>query len=137
MANTATLDIAREVRHRLAGSALTERQAKLYSQRLRRDMGREGLASFVPGDIDAYLDEAMLLLECALLERGADPTSAWRRHQASGRDPGVAVSAKPEAPQHAFASSRRGRLPARRLSRHGARPLTPRAGRSALFRFTP
>jgi superfamily II DNA/RNA helicase len=78
MANVATLDIAREVRYRLAGSALTERQAKLYSQRLRRDMGREGLASFVPGDIDAYLDEAMLLLQCALLERGADPTSAWR-----------------------------------------------------------
>ena len=43
MANAATLDIAREVRHRLAGSALTEGQAKLYSQRLRRDMGREGL----------------------------------------------------------------------------------------------
>ena len=78
MANAATIEIAREVRQTLAGSALTERQAKLYSQRLRRDMGREGLASFAPGDVDIYLDEAMLLLQCGLLERGADPTSAWR-----------------------------------------------------------
>lgn len=78
MANVATIDIAREVRQTLAGSALTERQAKLYSQRLRRDMGREGLASFAPGDVDIYLDEAMLLLQCGLIERDADPTSAWR-----------------------------------------------------------
>lgn len=78
MANAATIEIAREVRHTLAGSALTERQAKLYSQRLRRDMGRDGLASFAPGDVDIYLDEAMLLLRCGLLERGADLTSGWR-----------------------------------------------------------
>lgn len=78
MANAATIEIAREVRQRLAGSALTERQAKLYSQRLRRDMGREGLASFAPADVDLYLDEAILLLQCGLLERDADPTSKWR-----------------------------------------------------------
>ena len=78
MANAATIEIAREVRDILAGSALTERQAKLYSQRLRRDMGREGLATFAAGDIEAYLDEAILLLQCALLERRADPTGAWR-----------------------------------------------------------
>jgi hypothetical protein len=78
MANAATIEIAREVRQSLAGSALTERQAKLYSQRLRRDMGREGLASFAPGDVDLYLDEAILLLECGLLERRADPEGGWR-----------------------------------------------------------
>ena len=78
MANAATIEIAREVRHNLASSALTERQAKLYSQRLRRDMGREGLASFAPGDVDLYLDEAILLLECGLLERRADPEGGWR-----------------------------------------------------------
>jgi hypothetical protein len=78
MANAPTIDIAREVRHRLASSALTGRQAKLYSQRLRRDMGREGLASFAPGDVDIYLDEAILLLQCGLLERRAEPMSAWR-----------------------------------------------------------
>ncbi len=78
MANAATIEIASEVRRTLAGSALTEAQAKLYSQRLRRDMGREGLASFAPGDVDIYLDEAMLLLRCGLLERGTDPTSGWR-----------------------------------------------------------
>jgi len=41
-------------------------------------MGQAGLASFTPTDVDAYLDEAMLLLECGLLERAADQTSAWR-----------------------------------------------------------
>jgi hypothetical protein len=78
VANAATIEIARDVRQALAGSALTERQAKLYSQRLRRDMGREGLPTFAAGDVESYLDEAILLLQCALLERRADPTSAWR-----------------------------------------------------------
>lgn len=78
MANAATIEIARQVRHSLAGSALTERQAKLYSQRLRREMGREGLTSFALGDVDIYLDEAMLLLQCGLFERSADPMSRWR-----------------------------------------------------------
>ncbi len=41
-------------------------------------MGRDGLASFLPGDVDAFLDEAMLLLHCGLLERRADQSSAWR-----------------------------------------------------------
>jgi hypothetical protein len=78
MANRAAIDIARGLRQSLAGTALTERQAKLYSQRLRRDMGREGLASFAPGDVDTYLDEAMLLLQSGLLERRADLASDWR-----------------------------------------------------------
>lgn len=77
MANTATIAIARDVRRTLAGSALTEWQAKLYSQRLRLDMGREGLISFTPGDVNLYLDNAILLLHCALLERRADPASRW------------------------------------------------------------
>lgn len=77
MLSVATIEIARQVRHTLAGRALTERQAKLYSQRLRRDMGRDGLASFAPGDVDLYMDEAMLLLQCGLIERSADPTSGW------------------------------------------------------------
>jgi superfamily II DNA/RNA helicase len=77
MANAATIEIAREVRRNLAGQALTARQAKLYSQRLRLDMGREGLASFVPSDVDSYIDDAMLLLQCGLLERSTDPTSRW------------------------------------------------------------
>jgi hypothetical protein len=78
MANAATVNIAREVRQTLAGRALTERQAKLYSQRLRRAMGQEGLASFAPDDVESYLDEAILLVQCGLLERSADPTSEWR-----------------------------------------------------------
>jgi hypothetical protein len=78
MANAATVALAREIRFALAGQALTERQAKLYSQRLRRDMGRDGLVSFAPGDVFGYLEEAMLLLESGWLERGADATSQWR-----------------------------------------------------------
>jgi len=78
MANAATIEIAQHVRNNFASSALTERQAKLYSQRLRRDMGRDGLASFAPGDVESYLDEAMLLLHCGLLERNANPASGWR-----------------------------------------------------------
>ncbi|MDB5967044.1 MAG: box helicase-like [Polaromonas sp.] len=78
MANAATIAIAREIREDLAGQALTARQAKLYSQRLRRDMGRDGLTSFEPGDVAGYLDEAMLLLESGWLERSADTSSPWR-----------------------------------------------------------
>ncbi|HEY9579569.1 MAG TPA: DEAD/DEAH box helicase [Rhizorhapis sp.] len=78
MTSAATIAIAREIRENLAGQALTARQAKLYSQRLRRDMGREGLASFGSGDIAGYLEEAMLLLESGWLERSADITSPWR-----------------------------------------------------------
>lgn len=78
MTNAATIAIARDIRENLAGQALTARQAKLYSQRLRRDMGRDGLASFGAGDIAGYLEEAMLLLESGWLERSADITSPWR-----------------------------------------------------------
>ena len=42
-----TTQIARDVRRRLAGEALTQRQAKLYSQRLRLEMGQEGLAALM------------------------------------------------------------------------------------------
>lgn len=78
MPNQVTLSMAGEVRHRLAGKALTGRQAKLYSQRLRRDMGREGLASFATGDIESYIDEAMLLLHCGIVECRANALSGWR-----------------------------------------------------------
>src|SRR3546814_16824779 len=78
MTSAATIAIAREIRENLAGQALTARQAKLYSQRLRRDMGREGLASFGSGDIAGYLEEAMLLLDSGWLARSADTTSPWR-----------------------------------------------------------
>jgi hypothetical protein len=78
MASEITVGIAEQVREAFAGSALTARQAKLYSQRLRRDMGQEGLRSFVPGDVDSYLNEATLLIQCALLERKARRTESWR-----------------------------------------------------------
>ena len=74
-----TLRIVANVRRSLAGDALTSRQAKLYSQRLRRDMGRPGLATFSPADVDECLDDAMWLIDCALIERAAEPHSQWRK----------------------------------------------------------
>ena len=71
--------IAVDVRRALAGDALTGRQAKLYSQRVRRDMGQPGLATFSPADVRRHLDEAMWLTECALIERSAEPQGSWRR----------------------------------------------------------
>lgn len=78
MANAALIQIARDVRQSLASSALTQLQAKLYSQRLRLDMGREGLATFAASSVETYLDEAMILLQSGLLEREADIASGWR-----------------------------------------------------------
>lgn len=71
MPNEASLALAREIRGSLAGSRLSPPQAKLYSQRIRRDMGRDGLTSFTADEVIARLDEAMLLLESAWIERSA------------------------------------------------------------------
>lgn len=78
MSTAATITMARNVRRQLAGSALTEHRAKLYSQRLRLEMGRDGLASFTPRDVEVYLDEAVLLVQCALIERESEPQADWR-----------------------------------------------------------
>src|SRR5574338_280856 len=78
MPTATTLRLLAAIRTSLASSSLTARQAKLFSQRLRRQMGQPGLPSFQPGDVGTYLDEAVLLLECALLERGVDANGPWR-----------------------------------------------------------
>ncbi|MCV3242098.1 hypothetical protein ABID19_005736 [Mesorhizobium robiniae] len=78
MTHPATVAMAAGIRTVLATQALTGSQARLYSQRLRRDMGRDGLASFSGGDVVGLLDEAMLLLESGWLERSADLASPWR-----------------------------------------------------------
>lgn len=78
MADAATVAVAREVRRRLAAATLTEPQAKLYSQRLRLEMGGEGLASFGSSDLSGRLDEAILLLECAILEKRTAPDGGWQ-----------------------------------------------------------
>src|SRR4051812_6842173 len=67
-----------EIRTSLASSSLTTRQAKLFSQRLRRQMGQPGLPGFRPGEVGTYLDEAVLLLECALIERSVNANGPWR-----------------------------------------------------------
>jgi superfamily II DNA/RNA helicase len=73
----AVLQICGRIRADLAGSALSPLQAKLYSQRVRRDMGAVGLLSFSQAELTARLDEACLLLDAAWLERSADDSSAW------------------------------------------------------------
>ncbi len=77
-ATETTLQIARQVRTDFAGQALTSAQAKLYSQSLRLGMGREGLVSFRPTDAALHFEQAVLLIECAFIEREADNNSAWR-----------------------------------------------------------
>lgn len=77
MPSDAVLNIAGQIRTDLAGSALSPLQAKLYSQRVRLDMGADGLPSFSPAELAARLDEACLLLDAAWLERSVDNGSAW------------------------------------------------------------
>lgn len=74
MPTAETIRIAREYQDSRAKTALTEAQAKLYSQSMRRQMGREGLATFGPLDINRALEEAFLLIQYAFLTRtaGAD-----------------------------------------------------------------
>ncbi len=77
MPSEAVLTIAGRIREELAGSALSPLQAKLYSQRVRRDMGADGLPSFSSAESAARLDEACLLLEAGWLERSADDGRVW------------------------------------------------------------
>lgn len=77
MPSDAVLHICGRIRADLASSVLSPLQAKLYSQRVRRDMGAEGLLSFSQAELAARLDEACLLLEAAWLERSADDSRAW------------------------------------------------------------
>lgn len=109
MPSEAVLTIARTIRANLAGSALSPLQAKLYSQRVRRDMGADGLTSFSPAELTARLDEACLLLEAGWLERSADKSRAWT--QAVKRAAEVlewishAALKPPEAPIHLLSAA--------------------------------
>src|SRR5687767_1746522 len=73
-----TVALAGELRKRLAAVRLTPAQAKLYSQNVRRRLGRPGLSSFGPADVGDRVDEARLLLCAALAERDAEPSGDWR-----------------------------------------------------------
>lgn len=79
MPSEAVLALSESIRETLAGSALSPTQAKLYSQRVRLDMGAAGLLSFSQGELTARLDEATLLLEVGWLERKAGGERAWRQ----------------------------------------------------------
>lgn len=79
MVDAATIAIAQGIREDLARDKLTPAQAKLYSQRIRRDMGRDGLASFSLAERQTRLDEALLLIEAARLEGAGDSNILWRQ----------------------------------------------------------
>jgi hypothetical protein len=86
MPTQGALRIVRALRQELASDALTGRQAKLYSQRLRRDMGQPGLGTFREEDIPGYLEEAIWLIEGALLERRTSTSARWRRGTKRGAE---------------------------------------------------
>ncbi|WP_348633057.1 hypothetical protein [Rhizobium sp. CCGE532] len=109
MPSEAVLTLSGTIRAHFAGSALSPLQAKLYSQRVRRDMGADGLISFSPAELTARLDEACLLLEVGWLERAADHGRAWT--QAVKRAAEVlewishAALKPPEAPIHLLSAA--------------------------------
>lgn len=69
MADPETLAFAKDIRGTFASARLTPSQAKLYSQRIRRDMGRDGLPSFASDEVGTRLEEALLLIEAAWIEQ--------------------------------------------------------------------
>lgn len=77
MPTTESIRIASEYQSRHAQTALTEGQAKLYSQSMRRQMGRDGLATFGQADIDRALEEAFLLIQYAFLVRDQRADISW------------------------------------------------------------
>jgi len=79
MPNQQLLEIASQGRSTLAPNALTGPQAKLYSQRLRLDMGQQGLSSFSAQDTENHVDDALLLIQCGLIEYRESPSSdSWK-----------------------------------------------------------
>jgi superfamily II DNA/RNA helicase len=77
MPTEATLEIAQNIRAELASASLTPQQARLYSQSVRLDLGQAGLATYQREEALTLLDQALLLIESALLERSADPALPW------------------------------------------------------------
>jgi len=74
-----SIRIAREYQDGHARTALTEAQAKLYSQSMRRQMGRDGLVSFTPSDIARAQEEAFLLIQYAFLVRtNNEANGSWQ-----------------------------------------------------------
>ena len=69
---------SKEVREKAANKTLTEGQARLYSQSLRKSLRQDGLKSFRPEEELKDLDEALLLIQCALIERRFNPNGSWR-----------------------------------------------------------
>ena len=79
MADTEVVRLSRKIRQDLAREELTQSQAKLYSQRIRLEMGRDGLASFTKEEARTRLDEAMLLIEAGWIERNSEGDGAWQQ----------------------------------------------------------
>ena len=79
MADSESILLSKEIRQDLAREELTQSQAKLYSQRIRLEMGSNGLASFSAEEARTRLDEAILLIEAGWLERNGDGDKSWQQ----------------------------------------------------------
>ena len=79
MADSGAVLISKEIRQDLAREELTPNQAKLYSQRIRLEMGRDGLASFLAEEVLTRLEEAIILIEVGWLERSGDGDGSWQQ----------------------------------------------------------
>lgn len=78
MPSIEAITLSDQIRQSLAGFALSEKQARLYSQRLHLDMGQPGLPSFTPHEVESNLEDALTLIQCSLIVRNALPQSDWR-----------------------------------------------------------
>ena len=79
MPTAESIRIATEYQGDHARTALTESQAKLYSQSMRRQMGRDGLVTFRPSDIARAQEEAFLLIQYAFLVRAENEANvSWQ-----------------------------------------------------------
>jgi len=75
----ATLELASLYRQRLAGSDLTRSAARLYSHHVRLREAQPGLVTWREGEALERLDEAVHLIEAALIERETGENKAlWR-----------------------------------------------------------
>lgn len=79
MADSEAVILSRKIRQDMAREELTPSQAKLYSQRIRLEMGSKGLASFSAEEALTRLEESILLIEAGWLERNDDGDSSWKQ----------------------------------------------------------
>lgn len=78
MPDQSITDFAIDSREKLARQRLTSPQAKLYSQNILKQLGRDGLATFDGKSIEIYISQGLLLLQTALIEKDNNPDGPWK-----------------------------------------------------------